>query len=567
MVAAASPLAPLDGHGADGHGRSPFARVRALLRLERDDLWVVLVYATATGLLSLATPVAAQALVSTVAFGSLLQPVAVLTALLFTVLSTAALLRALQVRVVEALQQRVFVRVALEVAHRLPRASASARDGAHGPEQVNRFFDVLTLQKSAAVFLLDALGLVLQTAIGLVVLAFYHPLLLAFDVVLIACVAALLFGMGRGATRTSIAESKAKYAVAAWLEEVARMPYALRSRSGAEHAAASADAATRAYLDARRAHFSVVYRQIVGSLALQAVASAALLGVGGALVIARQLTLGQLVAAEIIVTMVVASLAKLGKHLETWYDLMAAADKLGHLLDLEVEAAPSQPAASAEGPAALRVRGVRVEGGPRLDLDLAPGGRAVITAPSGAGKTRLAEALCGLRAPTEGVVELDGLDARELDPLARREATALVGGEVEVFAGTVRENVSLGRPQVGAREVWGALAAVGVDEAVRALPQGLDAKLLPSGAPLSQSQARLVGLARALAGSPRLLVLDDALSGLDQRSRRRAEDAVSAPSAPWTLVVLSREAMSAPRGVVALSLAAPGVAPAARGDA
>ncbi|MBM4376400.1 MAG: ATP-binding cassette domain-containing protein [Deltaproteobacteria bacterium] len=545
---AGAPVAPLEAVSAhhDGNGASPVKRLLRLLALDRDDLGVVFVYAFAVGVLSLATPIAVQALVNSVAFGAVLQPVVVLSILVLAVLAFAALLRGLQVRVVEALQQRLFVRVALDLAYRLPRVQAQALDEVYGPEFVNRFFDVLTVQKTAATFLLDGVGLLLQAAIGLVVLGFYHPALLAFDVTLTLVVAVILVVLGKGAPKTSIEESKAKYAVAGWLEELVRHPYVFRAAQPAELAAERAEALTRRYLGARRAHFGILVRQVLGLLWLQAIASAALLGIGGALVVDRQLTLGQLVAAELIVSAVVASLVKLGKHFESFYDLVAAVDKLGHLADLPLESGSSVRATVGD-PRGARVslHGASVsyrEGvaaSPEVTLALEPGARAVVTGECGSGKTSLAELTFGLRLPSSGSVSVDGLDTREASLTDLRDRAALVGALPEVFDGTVAENVAAGRIGVGPREVSAALRTVGLDVVVRSLPEGAATRLSPSGAPLSNGQARRLAFARAIAGKPRLLVVDDALAALDSRSRELVEAALLAPEAPWTLLAFT----------------------------
>ncbi|HEU4533653.1 MAG TPA: ATP-binding cassette domain-containing protein, partial [Polyangiaceae bacterium] len=411
--------------------------MRALLRAERSDVWVVVAYAVTIGLLSLAVPVAVQSLVNTVAFGSLVQPLVVLTLLVLAGLGFANALRALQARVVELIQERLFVRAAADLAFRLPRAEAFG--GHHGPELVNRFFDVLTVQKGAASLLLDGLAIVLQTAIGMLLLAFYHPLLLAFDVVLLGAVAFLLLVLGRGATGTAVEESKAKYAVAAWLEELARHPAAFKGPGGSSFALGRVDALCRRYLGARRRHFRVLFRQIVGALTLHAVASAALLGIGGWLVLARQLTLGQLVAAELVVSAVVAGVAKFGKHLETYYDLLAAVDKLGHLVDLPLEREGGDEPAPAKGAPAVEVRG---DGG--LHLALAAGERVALVGPNGSGKSALLERLYGLRGAAGGALRFEGAPAADWSLDALRRRVALVRGH-EVFEGTLADNVALGR--------------------------------------------------------------------------------------------------------------------------
>jgi ABC-type bacteriocin/lantibiotic exporter with double-glycine peptidase domain len=543
----------LGGHAdhADhaSHGPSPLTRLRALLRLERDDIAIVLVYAVVVGMLSLALPIAVQSLVSTVAFGTLLQPLVVLTLLLAGVLAFSAVLQAIKLHVVESIQQRLFVRVALDVAYRLPRTRADALDRTYAPELVNRFFDVLTVQKTASMFLLDGLTLVLAIVIGMLVLAFYHPLLLAFDVFLITGMAVVFVLLGRGGQRTAIAESFAKYRVAAWLEEIARHGETFRSLHGAVYAAARADVLSQAYLAARRANFRIVFRQYAGVLFLHVVATAALLGVGGWLVIERQLTLGQLVAAEIIVASVVNSLSKLGKKFDAFYDLVAAMDKIGHLVDLPLErASGSGTLAGLEGPAAVRVEGVRVEyegGGREIvlpDVDVAPGERVAVVGPDGSGKTTFAEVLFGIREPTAGVASIDGVEVRELAPAELREHVARVCTEQpEVIEGTVLDNVAVGRPGVGHREAHDALAAVGLDERVRMLPRGLDTWLSATGTPLSGSDLRRLGVARAIARKPRLLVVDGGVASLGPRARERVIETLLDRSAPWTLLVLANE--------------------------
>ncbi|MGF1464702.1 MAG: peptidase domain-containing ABC transporter [Sandaracinaceae bacterium] len=525
---------------------SPWVRLRSLLRQERHDLFVTLVYAAGVGILGLATPIAVQALVDTVAFGTLLQPLAVLTLLLLAFLAFAAVLRALQAWVVEILQRRLFVRLVNDLSHRLPRVELTAFDRAHGPELVNRFFDLFTIQKAASSLLIGGLETVLTTAVGMIVLAFYHPLLLAFDVLLILVVAGILFGLGRGATQSAVEESKAKYEVASWLEEVARHPAAFKLAGGPSLARERADELAAHYLTKRKRHFRVVFRQLGGALGLQALASAGVLGIGGLLVIERQLTLGQLVAAELIVTTVVASFAKVGKHLETTYDLIAALDKVGQLIDLPLE--PSRYATSfqtslSEG-ARVNARGLAYafDGrGPlfdHVDLELESGDRALLAGQSGSGRSVLVDVLLGLRKPTRGRVEIDGFDLEDVHRRELRERTALVRGQ-ELVVGTLADNVAFGRKGIDAQRIREALRAVDLLDEVARLPDGLGTRVMPDGSPLSRGQASRLVLARALAGGPSLLVIDGALDGLDPQTRLKVLDAVFSPEATWTVLVIT----------------------------
>ena len=314
---AADPATPLSWLSGRGAKTSPLQRLLGLLNAEKEDIRVIGVFALGTGVLTLATPIAVQALVNNVAFGTLLQPVVVLTLALVLGLGLSSALTALEVYVVEILQRRLFVRVTGDLAHRLPRVKLGALDGKYGPELVNRYFDVFTVHKATATLLLDGLDLVLRTSVGLLLLAFYHPLLLAFDLVLVIALLFVLLFLGRTGESTAVKESKAKYKVAAWLETIAARPTAFKSPAAQIMARDRVDHLARDFLLARKDHFRIIMRQTIGSLAVQTIASAALLGLGGWLVIQGQLTLGQLVAAELVVTAVVASFAKMGKQIES----------------------------------------------------------------------------------------------------------------------------------------------------------------------------------------------------------------------------------------------------------
>jgi ABC-type bacteriocin/lantibiotic exporter with double-glycine peptidase domain len=527
---------------ASTESRSPWGRLRAILAPERGDLWVIVLYGLAVGLFSLVVPVATQALVNTAAFGTLLQPMLILAVLVFGMLTGAGVMRVLQVVVAERLQQRLFARMAVEIAHRLSRARL---DTHRSPELVNRFFDVMTLQKSTAFIFLDGAALVLQALSGLVLLALYHPYLLLFDLLLLASMTFVLVVLGRNAVRTSIAESYAKYAVVAWLEELARAPLAFRLVGGDRLALQQTDRAADEYVARRQAHFRVVLRQVIGTLAIQALASGILLGLGGWLVVNQQLTLGQLVAAELIVTPVVGTFSKFGKYLEALYDLLAGVDKLGHLFDLPLEESDGERPVGVDGPSAVRLRGVGVADPARpaaladVHLELPRGSRTALLGAGGSGKSALADLLAGLRLPGTGVVEIDGIDVRALSSAALRERVALVRGAA-LFDGTLLENVRMGRKDVPLDRVNAVLQRLGLLDQLSVFSRGLETHISGAISPLSTGQSLLLALARAVVARPRLLVVDEVLDPLDPRGRALAFDLLLDPEAPWTLLLTTR---------------------------
>lgn len=529
-----------DGHSA-AHERTAMARLVRLMSAERKDIWVVLVFSLVVGLLNLAVPITVESLVNTVSFGRYVQPIIVLAIILFTFLAFAAAMRGLLAYIAEVIQRRLFVRAVEDLAYRLPRARQTAFDKSHGPELVNRFFDIVTLQKVVAMLLLDGIGIVLQATIGMLVLAFYHPFLLGFDVVLLALIAFVIFGLGRGAVTTAVQESRAKYAVAAWLQELVRHPTAFKLHGGAQLGLERADHLAVDWLQARRVHFQVLMRQILFALGTQAISATVLLGLGGWLVVKGQLTLGQLVAAELIVMLIVSSFAKLGKYMESFYDMLASVEKLGHLFDLPIEHHDKSFHLRDGSPARLALRQVSYRFGEapilrNVSLQLQSGERVALVGPPGCGKSTLLDLLCGLRQPASGYIELDGIDLRELRRDSLREHVALTRG-AEIFQGTIDENVHLNRSRISASDVREAISAAGLLDEVLQLPDGLNTVLQTNGAPLSSSQALRLMLARATVDHPRLLLIDGTLDGLPDDVLPNVLARIARNGSPWTLLV------------------------------
>ncbi|MGA1607917.1 MAG: ATP-binding cassette domain-containing protein [Planctomycetota bacterium] len=527
----------------DFEGR-PLRRLWHLLAPERAEVGIVVGFAVGLGVLTLATPIAVQSLVNFVAFGGLMQPLIVVGLLLLFFLVFAGAIRVFKFYIVEILQRRIFVRVVSNLSDRLPRVRLDAYDRGDGPEMVNRFFDVMTIQKAGSALLIDGLDSVLQAGIGLLVLGFYHPFLLVFDVLLILSIAFILFGLGRGAVATARKESSAKYQVVGALEELARAPVTYKLAGAPEFARARLAELTSGYIAARRRHYSVIFRQLVGWVTLHAAAATTLLGLGGLLVIEGQLTLGQLVAAELIVSVALVSFVKFGKQLEAFYDLLAGVDKLGQLLDLPVEIdhgeshVPNSPGAALDIVGASYRYGSSGRGVDGFDLHVEPGERIAVLGGRASGKTTVAELLGGLREPDAGVVCLDGQDLREIAKVSVRTQLDLVIG-LEVVEGSIVDNVRLGRSDVSTQEIRDALGRFGVLAEFVALPDGLRTTLLQDGAPLSRNSVLLLMLARATVGAPRAIVIDGTLDELDPVSRAQAIEVLTDAGAPWTLVVFT----------------------------
>jgi len=523
--------------------RHPLERLQQLIHIEREDIGTLIAYGIGIGVMSLGMPVAVQALVNTIAFGALLQPLVVLTLILLVLLSFSNGLVALQFYVVEMLQRRLFVRFFGEAANRLQRATLASRDQQYLPELANRFFDVVTLQKSAATLLLETLSYVLQTLIGMILLAFYHPMLLAFDLFLIASLYVILFVMGKGAIPTVIEQSRNKYVAAAWLENIAANPLLGKNNMSAAFISTQTERIAKDYLHACVMHFRILSRQNLGALVLHTLANTALLGMGGWMVIERQLSLGQLIAAELVVNAMVYGLTRLGKTLDNFYELLASIDKIGYLIDLPQESTQGGETKPGHRPFKVEIQQLTMPEGFQLDvlknlnLQLTAGDSLAISA--GAERGTLLEALYGLRIPSGGRIFLDDQDLRDLSLGSLREQISLVR-HAEVMDASIADNVAAGR-NIELGEIRAALDKVGLLDDITTLADGINTRLYAHGVPLSPEQCLRLTLARAIAARPRLLLIDRSLDSMDQRWLPRVLNVLFAADNSWTLIIVSHE--------------------------
>ena len=534
-------------HGEHDHGLTPYQRLRQLLWLDRYDLFVIAIYTILIGTLFLAVPLAAQALVNTIAAGVMLQPLVVLTLAVLCALIFAGIFRLLKLALLEKLQQRIFARVALQLAEQLPRIQHDVMSREYAPQLVNRFFDVVTLQKTMAKLLFDGPAASLQVMMGLLVLAFYSPYFLAFDIFIVIAASFIVMVLGLGGLSSSIKESYAKYRIADWLEELARCHRGFKMNAIPAFPIQRADDLVVEYVTARRRHFRVVFRQALGNALFRAVASASVLAIGGWLVINRQLTLGQVVAAEILVVGVLEGLDKLIRLLESGYDLLTSLDKIGHLTDLPVERHKGHELPTLPSGARINCRQVHFayenqnEILSGLELKLEPGAHVSLVGESGVGKSTLAALLCGLLEPAQGLVQINGIDVRDVQLDSLRRVVGLVSDTNEIFAGTLEENILLGRSYISHEDLQWALEFTHLTDELAKFPQGLQTRLITEGRNLSRGQVQRLLIARAIVARPSLLILDEGFTGIDEKDKLQILDNLYNPKYGWTIIDISHD--------------------------
>lgn len=536
------------GRSSNALVRTPTERLWELLDLEKGNIGLVYAYATLVGLFSLTLPIGVQAIIGLVSGGLFLQPIVILIA--GVVLGTAAMgvAQVLQLSAVERIQQRIFARIALEFSLRVPRVSVEQSLLGDLPERMNRFFEVVTLQKTLGKLLTDTSTALLQVVFGLLLLTFYHPYFTLFGVTLVALLGLLVRITGPRGLQTSLMESKYKYRAVHWLEEIARSIASFKAAGRATPALARMDAHVSGYLRYRQRHFRVLVMQAMAAYGFKIIITGVLLVLGSVLVIQRQITLGQFVAAEIVIVTVLAGIEKLVISLDDVYDALTAVYKLGGVTDLALEPVGGLNLADTTTPARLRLDRVsyRYAGSERaaldaLSLDVGPGERLAVTGSDGAGASTLMSVVSGLLPSYSGTVAVDGITLRDLDPAALRDRVGLLVGANDIFEGTVEDNVSLGRDGIGPAEVMRALERVNADVEVQALPLGLRTPLVSGGQGLASTLRVRLLVARAIVDSPRLLLADELLATVEPAARHELIAALTDRSMPWTLVVVSHD--------------------------
>lgn len=526
------------------HIKTPIQRLFDLLTLEKKDINLLVVLTFGYGVLGIATPIAVQALVNIVTMGGLLQPLFIVSLILFILLVLSGVLYVFEAYVVELIQRRMFVRTAINVAKNGQGVDCAVYDHSNPVELMNRFFDISTVQKSAATLLTVSLAAFLQGFIGSVILIFYSLYFAIIVVMMIALLAFIIFVLGRNGIDTAVDESKAKYATAAWLETIARNYNVFKFFNGLNRANRLSHDLANQYTKKRKEHFRTLFVQNVGAVTLYAVVGTLMLALGGGLVIKGQINLGQFVAAELIIFGVLAAFVRFISKLEYFYDMLAALDKIGFLDDLPQEKIGTYALASNRF-SYIEAFNLSFSFSPRVNLinrvnfNLSTGESVAILGESGVGKTTLIGLVTGLRQPTTGYIEFDGNDLRQLNQNLLRN-TIGIAGRIEVVEGSIIENIVLDREDIPLNNINLILAELGLLDDFTSLESGLDTQLTAFGAPLSTTQLQRLMLARAIVGKPNLLIIDGLLDNLTTQELSSVLNLLKAHQVDWMLMVSTR---------------------------
>ena len=494
-----------------------FALVWLILAPEKRYMFMALIYVAAISLLTLAVPISVQMLIDTVANTAMIRPVIVLSVVLFLLLVVSGILTAARIHVMEMFGRRIYARLTGDIALQSVHAKAAFFDGTDRAELINRYFDIMTLQRRVPLVLSGAFAIILQSIIGFTVVSLYHPMLLAFNLALIVLLTLTALIWGPPAIRRVIELSHAKYNTGASLQGIVAASDFFKTSRHMNYVYERVEQQTKDYIDASIRFFGPSFGQSLALLLLYALSSATLLGLGGVLVIEGQLTLGQLVAAELIMSAIFVGIAQFTTYLEAIYDIFAACEELSLVYGIPHQRRRDLTQLDSDGEE-LWFHDVAMPGSAeQLSLRLPGGSISSLVMESSGDRRRIINYLKGYQQPEQGHITLGAHDLREFDGHDLRDRIVVIDRQ-SLIQCRIIDLLKLAAPEADRADVWAMLQITGVDHVVRQLPDGLDTWLTSRGRPLSGFDTMRLKLAAAMLAGAKVIVLpelDDLLSDED----------------------------------------------------
>ena len=506
---------------------SPVSRIFNLVKLERKEISAVYYYAILHGLIQLSLPLGVQAIIGFVLGASMRASLIVLIILVVTGVLVAGIMQVNQMKIVEKIQQKIFVRYSFAFAQHIPKLDLKKTDNAYLPELVNRFFDIPVLQKSLTKILLDIPTAIIQILFGLILLSFYHPAFILFGVILIILLWMILRYTGNQGLQTSIEESTYKYKVAGWLEETARVIKTIKLTKSNDLHLQKTDEQVTGYLDARNRHFKILLFQYYVLVIFKTVITAAMLIVGTILLVNQQLNIGQFIAAEIIILLVLNSVEKLIMNLGSVYDTLTSVEKLSNLTDNPVEENGSIQLPETGDGIKVEMQNLSFSYNNKnnilqnISLAINAGEKVCIKGNDSSGKSTLLKVLAGAYPDFKGAFLVDGIPLGNYNLNSVRSQMGVLMNQQDIFNGTVWENIALGNKSISMETVINISETVGLSDFIATLKNGYDTILDPTGKRLPRNVIHKILLVRALAGKPRLLLLEEPWQNLENGQRNQ----------------------------------------------
>lgn len=524
---------------------TPWQRFIGILKLEKRDVRHVLYYAIFSGLIALTLPLGIQAIINLIQGAQVSTSWIVLVVLVTIGVAFVGVLQLMQMRIIETIQQRLFMRASFEFTYRFPKIRMDELRNYYPPELANRFFDVLNIQKGLAKLLVDVPSAALQIIFALILLSFYHPFFIVFGFLLVVMIYIVFrYTIERG-METSLKESKQKYRVAHWVQEVARSIVSFKISGKTSLALEKNDTLVDGYLYARESHFKILVIQFIQMIGFKVLVTGGLLIIGGLLVLNQQMNIGQFVAAEIIILLVITSVEKLILGLESFYDVLTSLEKMGQVVDKGLENQDGEYPEFTDD-YTIQLDNISYEVPNRsshilkhISTTIKANSRILIQGASGSGKSTLIRLIAGIISPTEGNVFLNNVNLKNIHLNNYRSYLGLALSDETPFEGTIKENITFGNPDISTEQLREVIRIVKLEAFIKDSENGINTVIHPEAKQTSFTVAKKIILARAIVKQPKLLILEDPLEHFEQEEALELINYLTKPSNHWTLIVVS----------------------------
>ena len=527
--------------------QTPLKRYFNLLKLDRRDISQIVFYAIFAGLVSLSLPLGIQAIINLIQAGQVSVSWIVLVVIVVIGVALVGILSLMQLRITENLQQKIFVRSSFEFSYRLPKIKFEELYNQYPPELANRFFDTISIQKGTSKLLIDFSTALLQILFGIILLSLYHPFFIFFGILLIVLLYSIFKFSYNSGLASSLKESKYKYKVASWLQEIARNNFSFRKQDNFDFALNKNNILVDEYLSYREKHFKVIKRQFSQLIVFKVIITASLLLIGGYLVLNQKMNIGQFVAAEIIILLVINSVEKIIVGLESLYDVLTSVEKIGQIVDLNIEEPQSKNQDYCFTNISLETENLKFKFPDstddvleKINLKIEPAEKIFLDGDNGSGKTTLIRILSGAMQPTSGSFFINDDTYRKIDLAQYRSQIGTITSGETPFEGTILENITFNNPLVSHEDIKWAIESVKLGTFIKTLPNGLDTKIFPDGRQLSSSNAQKILLARSIVSKPKILFYEDPLDKMDEEATKEIIDFIADDKNKWTVIVSSK---------------------------
>jgi ABC-type bacteriocin/lantibiotic exporter with double-glycine peptidase domain len=525
---------------------SAWQRLLGLLKLDKRDILQVFYYAIFAGIVNLSLPLGIQAIINLIQGAQVSTSWIILVILVTLAVAFVGVLQLMQIRIIENVQQKIFTRSAFEFAYRFPKIKMNQLLNFYPPELANRFFDTLNVQKGLSKILIDFPAALLQIILGLLLLSFYHPFFIIYGILLLLLIYIVFKFTAQRGMETSLDESKNKYKVAHWIQEVARSIISFKLSGKTSLAMNKTDALVSDYLSARESHFKILVIQFIQMIGFKVLVTLGLLLIGGILVLNQEMNIGQFVAAEIIILLVISSVEKLILGLETFYDLLTSLEKLGQVVDKELEPQQGEKPFKDDESFVVELDNVsyNVPGRSKhiidsVSLNITPKCAILIRGGSGSGKSTLLRLMAGIIEPDQGDIFVNNVSLKSINLNYYRAHLGQSLTEESPFEGSILENITFGDTDISDEDVYWALEKTGLTQFVKEQPKGIKTMLYPEGQQIPYVITKKIVLARSIVRKPKLLILKDPLDQFGIEETKEIMNFLSGKDRPWALVVVS----------------------------